>query len=269
MTRKKRIATLLAAVACAALGQGCVGTTGGQVVDFDAAAAGPRGANGELDFTTGNGWRVALTSATLHIGAVYLVEAVPTSGAQPTDCILPSTYVAQVTEGADIDLLSDTPQPFPTRGHGTTLLALAGQVWLTQGPVDSQQQPSGAPILVLAGTASRAADVRPFTASLTISASNRTPNASDSPFANPICKQRVVSPILTSVQVEDHGGLLLRVDPRFFFSNVDFSALSLGADGNTYVFQDDSSDQPSANLYANLRAAAGSTYAFSWVSDLQ
>jgi len=261
-----RLAFGLCRGAVLALCTSCVGTTGGQVIDFEAAAAGPPDANGELDFTNGRGWQITLTSATLHVGAMYLVEALPTSGAQATSCILPSTYVAEVTDGLDVDLLSSAPQTFPTRGHGTTSLALAGQVWLTQGLVDSAEQ--SAPILALAGTAARDSDVRPFTAQVTISASNRTPNASDSPFANPICKQRVVSPIATTVQVEDRGGLLLRVDPRLLFVNVDFDALSPSPDGEVYAFKDDSSDQPSVNLYQNLHAAGG-LYSFSWSTDLK
>jgi hypothetical protein len=249
---------------------GCVGTTGGDVVDFKAAAAGPPGAQAgtPLEFSTSLGWQVTLTSATLHVGAMYLDESDLTSGAQPTSCVLPGTYVAQVTQGLDVDLLSSRPQQFPVLGHGTTLFARAGQVWLTQGAIDDPEQPSDEPILTLTGSASRSGDVRAFSASLTISASNRLPNSGTSPFATPICKKRVVSPIPTSVQVEDHGGLLLSVDPSQLFINVDFSALAPASDGNGYVFSDDSSDQPSANLYQNL-ISAGDLYSFSWASDLK
>jgi hypothetical protein len=263
MTALSALSLLCGAWCCA-----CVGTTGGDVVDFEAAAAGPIDAHAgaALDFSTSLGWQVHLTTARLHVGAMYLVENQSVSGGQSTSCILPGTYVAQVTEGLDVDLLSSTPQSFPVLGHGTTLLALAGQVWLTQGPVDSAEQPANAPILTLNGSATRATDVRPFSAKVTISASNRLPDASASPFASPICKQRVVSPILTSVQVEEHGGLLLRVDPRLLFVNVDFGALTLAIGGQTYEFSDDSSDQPSANLYQNLHAAGG-LYTFSWAND--
>jgi hypothetical protein len=258
-------ASLLSGALCCA----CVGTTGAEVVDFDAAAAGPAGAHAgsALEFETGSGWQVSLTTARIHVGAMYLDDTQPASGAQPTSCILPGTYVAQVTDGLDVDLLSSSPQKFPTRGHGTTLLALSGQVWLTQGPVDESEQPPNAPILTLVGTATRAADVRPFSAKLTISTSNRLPNNSTSDFANPICKQRVVSPIPTSVQVEAQGGLLLRVDPRLLFVNVDFAALTATADGTGFAFSDDASDQPSSNLYTNLRSAGG-LYSFSWATDL-
>jgi len=249
---------------------GCVGTTGGEVVDFEAAAAGPENAQAgtPLEFTTSLNWLVTLTAARLHVGAVYLDESNLTSGAQPTSCILPGTYVAQVTQGLDVDLLSASPQPFPVLGHGTTLLARAAQVWLTQGPIGDAEQPPNAPILTLVGTATRAGDVRPFSAKLTISVSNRLPNSGTSQVAPPICKKRVVSPITTSVQVEDHGGLLLRVDPSKLFVNVDFGALSPTSDGAGYAFSDDSSDQPSANLYQNL-VSAGGMYTFSWANNLE
>jgi hypothetical protein len=249
---------------------GCVGTTGGDVVDFKAAASGPSNAQAgtPLQFSTGLGWQVTLTSAVLHVGAIYLDESDVTSGAQPTSCVLPGTYVAQVTQGLDVDLLSSRPQRFPVLGHGTTLFARAGQVWLTQGPIDEAEQPPKEPILTLVGSAQRSGDVRPFSAALTISVSNRLPNSGTSPFASPICKKRVVSPIHTSVQVEDSGGLLLQVDPTQLFVNVDFSALAPASDGKGFVFRDDSSDQPSANLYQNL-ISAGGLYSFSWASDLK
>ncbi len=124
----------------------CVGTTGDQVVDFEAAASGPADAvTGEpLSFDGSRGWQVSLTSAHLHIGALYLAESIPVSGAQATSCILPGTYVAQVVQGRDIDLLSNEAQLFPTLGRGTTLDAFAGQVWLTGGDVNLENVPSAA-----------------------------------------------------------------------------------------------------------------------------
>jgi hypothetical protein len=266
-----RRATALAALSGLFFGlcSACVGTTGGNVVDFQAAAAGPVGAQAgtPLEFQTSLGWSVSLTTARMHVGAVYLDESPSISGAQPTSCILPGIYVAQVTQGLDVDLLSSSPQRFPELGHGTTLLALAGQVWLTQGPIDAPEQPPNEPILTLAGSATRGDDARPFTAAITISTSNRLPNSSTSEFATPICKKRVVSPIPTSLQVEEQGALLLRIDPSQLFINVDFSALAAASDGNGYTFADDSSDQPSANLFQNL-LAAGKLYRFSWANDL-
>src|SRR5690606_20472138 len=77
---KRRLAPLLFLLApCAA----CIGTTGSDLVTFEAFAAGPADANGQpLTFTNGRGWSITLTKAQLRIGAVYLNRSVPVSGGQ-------------------------------------------------------------------------------------------------------------------------------------------------------------------------------------------
>jgi hypothetical protein len=86
-----------------------------------------------------------------------------------------------------------------------------------------------------------------------------------------------VTPIPTpDVTIQREGGLLLRVDPRLLFVNVDFAALGKFSSG--YGFSDDPSQadptsplyysQPSANLYQNIHSA-GSLYRFSWDSGLR
>lgn len=247
--------------------QACGGSTGGEIVDFQAAAAGPADAvSGQpLVFDGARNWQVTLSSARLHIGALYLAEAVPVSGAQATSCIVPGSYIAQVVLGRDIDLLSSQPQLFPVLGQGTTLEANAGQVWLTGGDVNQvSDPPQPTVILALSGSAQLGAEIRSFDAQLTI-ADNRVGASSGVAGGAPICKQRIVSPIPTSIQVENRGALLLRVDPRRLFTNVDFGALE--ANGDHFSFKDDSSDQPSANLYNNLRQG-GALYEFSWVPAL-
>lgn len=263
----------------------CVGTTGGEVVDFDAAAAGPKDAvlgeplSFSNELTSGDSWNVVLTKATLHVGAVYLGQSMPVSGAQNTSCLLPGTYVAQVTSGIDVDLLSPEPQRFPTRGHGTTLDARVGQVWLTHGDVDQVPDPIPAPILDVEGTAEQDGDVRPFVGKITIAA-NRQDSSAAFAGADTICKKRIVSPIETSTQIETSGGLLLRIDPRFLFVNVDFGQLGHFSDG--YGFSDDPKaadpksplfySQPSANLYTNLHRGGGGQgadlYTFLWDDSL-
>jgi hypothetical protein len=253
----------------------CVGTTGGDVVDFPVAATGATDATPgkPYELVTDRGWHVVLTKATLHVGALYLNQSQPVSGSQNASCVLPGTYVAQVTTGMDVDLLSPAPQRFPTPGHGSTLPALIGQVWLTGGPVD--QASDRTPILVIQGTADRAGDVRPFSGQITIS-SNRLLMTGTNAGANTICKQRIVTPIpISGVVVGHEGGLLLHIEPRFLFVNVDFGALSKFSDG--YAFSDDPSQtdaasplyysQPSANLYQNLHSG-GSLYRFEWDSGL-
>ena len=175
MFRSTKCALVLAALSVGGA-TGCVGTTGGELVDFEAGAAGPRDAvAGEpLAFTTDRGFDVALTRATLHVGAMYLDQAFPVSGAQSTSCILPGTYVAEVTRGVDVDLLDPDPTAFPGGGQGTTLPARAGQVWLTHGDVNAAVDPSDEPILDFAGTSTVGGEERDFTGTVTISSNRQT-----------------------------------------------------------------------------------------------
>ncbi len=235
----------------------CVGTTGGAIVEFPAVV---RAAPEAGDFTNDRGWHVVLSKAKLHIGAVYLDAALPVSGSN-SQCILPGTYVAQLTNGLDVDLLSPNAQPFPDLGHGTTTQALAAQVWLTAGDVNLVDDST--PILEIEGVADRAGDVRPFTGTITIGKNRAATTAT--PGASPICKQRIVSPIATTVAVESSGTLRLTIDARLLFANVEFADLQ--KTGTTYEFSDapgtDAYTQPSINLYENLHSG-GMLYAFSW-----
>jgi hypothetical protein len=256
-----RGAAVLAAV-LALSGAACVGTTGGELLEFTAAAAGPVDADSPFAFTTYRGWHVVLEQATLHVGAIYLDQSQPVSGSQGTNCILPGTYVAQVTSGLDVNLLSSEPTRFSTRGQGTTIPpALVGQVWLTGGDINAATDPT--PILVIAGTAEDASGhVIPFEGTITIDALATTGEAAGQ---DPVCKERIVS-VPTTVSVETSGGLLLRIDPRLLFVNVDFSQLT--PSGDSYAFSSDpSADQPSYNLNANLRSS-GTLFTFSWDADL-
>jgi len=244
----------------------CVGTTGGEVIAFDAAASGPDDAKVglPLEFVTDLGWNVSLRTAKLHVGAVYLNRSMPVSGVQNTSCILPDTYVGQITTGRDVDLLSPEPQPFPTLGEGATAQpAIVAQVWLTGTRIDRQDDTT--PILQVDGVAEKDGDAKPFTGTITIG-SNRLQTSTDATLAGaaPICKQRIVSPIPVFITLQKTGSLRLRIDPRLLFVNVDFSALRTSGDG--FAFTDDVAlrDQPSVNLYNNLRAAGG-LYRFEWV----
>jgi hypothetical protein len=207
--------------------------------------------------------------ATLHVGAVYLNSAIPISGAQDTVCILNGLYVAQVTQGLDVDVLDPTPQPFPVRGQGTETRALVGEVWLVHGEVNALGDQT--PILTLSGTASKSGQSYPFQASLTID-QNRLPTAPPNPAdpgANPICKQRIVSPIILAPTITptNGGSLLLRIDPTGWFDDVEFSSLmQVGGSPPTYSFADASSDQPSTNLYQGIRHQSG-VYDFEWVES--
>jgi len=168
-----------------------------------------------------------------------------------------------------VDLLNPTPQTFPAPGLGVTDPApLIGQVWLTGADLnDATQSP---PILTIAGTATGAnGDVYPFAGTITIGTNHQT--ATSGPAgSDPICKERIVTPIRVTLTLEETGGLLLRIDPRLYFVNVDFSQLSLDAASGRYVFSDDPAApdyQPAGyNLYYNLRSTAA--YSFSWAPAL-
>ncbi len=249
---------------------GCVGQTGGDTVDFTVAAAGPTDAvaGQPLSFTSG-GFDVVLTRANLHMGAVYLDQAGPVSGAQATDCYLTGTYVGQETSPLDVDLLNPAPQPFPAPAVGVTEPpALVEQVWLT-GP-DINNPADATPILIIGGTATEGATTFPFTGTVTIG-SNHAPSSSASAGGDSICNQRIVSPIQEPVTIEKTGGLLLRIDPRTFFVDVDFSRLPADPTTGGYAFSDNPSDSAAyaptgQNLYSNLRSTA--PYQFSWSTDL-
>jgi hypothetical protein len=255
----------LTAVAVAFFAASCVGTTGGELIAFEAAASGPEDAvAGEpYRFVTKRGWNVTLTTAKLHVGAVYLNRSMPVSGVQLTSCILPDTYVAQITSALEVDMLSPDPQPFPALGEGTTAPpAIVGQVWLTGGRIDRVNDRT--PILHLQGVAEKDGDRRPFSGTVTIG-SNRIAGGTDATQAgaSSICNERIVSPIPVSIALKKGGSLRLRVHPSFLFANVDFGALP--PRGNEFAFTDDVTlqDQPSFNLYQNLRAAIG-LYTFEW-----
>jgi hypothetical protein len=262
---KRAILLMLSLVTVAS----CTGTTGGGTIDFSAAAAGPADANGAaLAFTTDKGWAVVLTKAKLHLGAVYLDQSVPLSGAGNRECILPGTYVGEVTSGLDVDLLSPKPQAFPGMGHGTTGPAEAAQVWLTGGDINAIDDPT--PILVLEGTATLGGDVRPFSAVITIGPNRSTPSAT--PGGDPPCGHRIVLVNMHAkpLEVASSGGLLLRIDPRRLFLSLDFSQFTVtttipASDGGTttlYSFQDNSNDLPSSDLYSNL--GTQTLYSFAW-----
>lgn len=263
--RSYRIAAGALALAAGALvGASCNGSTGGELFELEAYAAGPEAAqDGSYSFATPRGYDVTLTEAVLHIGAVYLNQAVPTSVASDTSCTLPGIYVAEVTEGMDVDVLDPTPQKFPALGSANSERARTGELWLSGG--DLYAENDATVIASIEGVAEKDGESFPFTARITIGNNRKiAPDNPALPGSRPICKERVVSPIALDLTAEPGGALLVRVDPAGWFGNVEFADLE--ESGGRYRFRDDSDDQPSRNLYAGLRANAG-VYELSWVSE--
>lgn len=258
MIRRSFVLALSAGLACS-----CVGTTGSELVAFPAYAAGPTDASADTTyrFTSGRGWDVELDRAVVHVGGVYLARSLPVSGAQETSCILPGQYVAEVSGGVDVDAISPRLQPLPVAGAGTATHAASGEVWLTSG--DPNAPDDATPIADVHGWVAKNGSLREFKGTVTIG-QNRATVVRDParPGADPICKQRIVSPIPIDITPRNGGALVVRVDPKTWFANVDFSELVPDADG-VLVFPDANEGQASLSLYQALHATEGA-YAFSW-----
>ena len=247
------------------LATACIGTTGSDLVTFPAFAAGPADATGQpLTFTNGRGWNITLTKARLHIGAVYLNRSVPVSGGQERECFLPGVYVGEVLNELDVDVLSPTPTRFPGAGNGTEDRAVTGEVWLSGQRIDALDDRTT--IADVAGTATRDGVSMRFEATITIG-KNRVAASTDParPGANPLCAERIVTPIPVNVTPRGTGSLLVRIDPRGWFANVELGELDLvSPETDLRRFPDDNSNQPASNLYRGLRSASG-VYTFEWV----
>lgn len=263
--KQKRVSPLCGLLFFGLTSAGCTGTTGGELVTFEAFAKGPDDATAGEPYTFQNsrGYTVILTRARLHVGAVYLNRSRPSSVGSSTSCFLSGIYGAEVTSGLDVDILSPALQPFPEEGFGTTERVKTGEVWLSGGG-DINETTDPTVILDVLGTASKGGVDYPFEGRITIS-NNRVipPSSPAQPGSDPICKQRVVTPIPVDLALSSGDALVLHVSPRGLFASVEFSALAL-IEGSPplYRFSDDDSDAPSRSLYSGLRAAQG-TYSFS------
>lgn len=248
----------------------CTGTTGYKLVTFYVAARGPADAGPGYTFTNDRGYQIALSRAVIHIGAMYLDESVPTSGTAEGTCTLPGTYVGEVLGGRDIDMLNPGIQPFPVTGEGSTIPAAVGQVWLSGPDVTASGQTAPQSILPdvldIAGTATKDGTSIPFAGAISIEPGRGMPNRV-LPGSNPICEPRIVGKIIVHITLSQGGTLILHLDPKVLFTNVDFSTLpKISSDPPVFAFSDkgnSDSDQPSRNLYANLRAS-GDVYRFEW-----
>lgn len=240
----------------------CIPSTGGQVVSFTAQASGDPavvGAGGPLTFRTPRGFDVTLTRARLTVGAVYLNQQNPQNYTLEQSCVQSGVYSGEVRGGLVVDALSPEPQPFPVAGNGTDAQTLSAELWLTGGAIDAQQDDTV--VLDVAGSALDGVDTFPFEAQLTISQNRAIPPRNPAlPGSNPLCHQRIVSPISFDTRLTEGGVVSLLVDPRAWFWSVDFAGLTKESDAPLlYRFTDsqDSSAQPDKALFSALRSAVG------------
>ena len=268
MKRVRRGAALV--TGSLALGAACTPIdTGGQLISFHAYASGPVGVTGALEFDTGDGYHVQLTTARIHLGAVYLRLGQSNPGSANSACVGETTYGLQVPGSVDVDLLSDAPQEFSLLGNATSDLDQSAEVWLTEGDLNVVAETT--PIVVVAGVATDGVMTYPFTASVTIGTNRVVPPANPAqPGENPICKQRIVAPIPVSLRPVVGGDLLLRIDPSHWFDDVDFETLVPGTDGAPAVIPDvnngTTADVSAGRaFFAAIKGASADTYQFSWV----
>jgi hypothetical protein len=247
------------------LAAGC-GSTGSGLVTFHAAAAGPADAvaGQPLVFAGGkqNAYQVTLTRATLHVGALYLNRSVPSSGSQAQACVLPGIYSGQVTVPLTVDVLTPEPQPFLADGEGTADEVKTGEVWLFGS--DPFATDDLTVIVDVAGTAVQGSTVLPFVGQITIGQNRQVaPSNPALPGTNPLCKQRIVTPVTIDFTLAQGGTLLLRVDPRKWFQNVDFAQIPADpAVPGQLKFLDQTVGPADIAFYSGIRGT--SPYAFTW-----
>ena len=260
--RASRVFSLCALTAICA----CVGSTGGGVVTFDVTAHGPKTASltSGYTFQTTSGWDVTLTRAKMQIGAIYMNRSVPLASSRETSCVLPGIYVGEVTDGVVVDVLDPAGQRFPVRGEGTKDHAVTAEIWL--GASDINAQSDDTVLLDVTGTATKGKTSVPFEGTITIGKNRAIPPENAAlPGANPLCEQRIISPIPVSLDLADNGTLDLTIEPRAWFDGVAFDKLTEASPGH-FQFGDDSASQPDINLYMGFRGNQGA-YGFAFLSE--
>ncbi len=247
----------------------CIPSTGGKLVGFTLSASGPTQSTqaDPFRFSTPQGFEVTLDEANLFIGAVYFNQVNPAGYSQETACILPGLYTGEIREGLRVNALSPQPQPFPVSGTGTDLPTLSGELWLSGGDINADDDRTV--VANVRGVATRASGRWPFSASVRIGNNRRAPPRNPAlPGSNPLCKQRIVSPIAAEFALTENAQVNLRVDPRQWFSSVDFSTLTAAQQvSGVYQFYDSSAEagQAETAFYNALRATAN-TYQFDIVT---
>jgi hypothetical protein len=261
--RTRRWFTLLSLLVPAMATASCTGTTGDALVTFRAYAAGAKAA--AVPFTI-HGFSVALTSAKMRIGAVYVDESPLTTGAEGPTCIAPGVYSAQVPGGVEVDLMSSAPQEFSVLGNGTADLGLSWEIWLTDGDIN---EPNTAHMVDLQGVATRLSDgaTFPFGAIVTINDNRIIPSSDPAqPGLNPICKQRIVQIGGIAITPFQGGALQVTVDPRKWFDlDLDFSTLPLATSPSCELDADADYGTatyciPDSNFVSGLGASQGQTF---------
>jgi hypothetical protein len=244
---------------------GCINSTGDALVTFRASAsAAPEAgavAGQPLRFTTPRGFDVTLTTARVFIGAVYLSTVEPTtaSGSLEEPCVAPGVTTGEIRGGLEVDALDPQPQLFPSLGVGSTLPTRSASLWLTNGDINATDDRTI--VLRVEGTATRGTEGYPFEGTVRIGNNRAIPPRNPAlPSSNPICEQRIVTPIGFPVTLSEGATVRVLVDARALFNSVNFSTLEqLSSNPVKFRFRDDAAtaEQADSALFNGLRSSAG------------
>ncbi len=255
---------------------GCHLDSGSSIVDFLPYGAGPTDAVGSIEFTSPLGFDVTLTKVSAHVGAVYLTTAVSGGDSANTSCVEPGLYIGEVPGAGNLDLLNPTPQEFTVTGDGTSGTVTTAEIWLTNGDINATDD---TPVITLEGTAEKANEVYPFSASVSIGSNRLKPVTNPAlPGLNPICKRRIVTVTTPPFSTENAENLVVRLDPRGWFNSVDFSKLDPDPENpGRYVIPDSDSsgtvgEAAGRNLFTGILTgvlpSGASAYSFAFVSSV-
>ena len=239
-----------------AFGTDCEGVTGSRRIAFSLAAQGV--AEASKPFVTCSGWRITLSSVRMALGPVYFNVAPPLSGptgalcqaprATPrtkrppsllqrvSDALLPAAHadetadhlaggrtIAQVTSRVLLDVLSPTPMEVGA-GDGTDEHALTAEVglWPSDAAGQSASLPDRAVVEVL-GQAERASLVVPFLVRVIL---DEQAAVGQSLGTLRTARRLTADVDFSRVQEGQANRVLLRVDPREWFAQADFTAVA-------------------------------------------
>ena len=255
---------------------GCHLDSGSSIVDFLPYGAGPADAVGSVEFTSPLGFDVTLTRVSAHVGAIYLTTAVSGGDSANTSCVEPGLYIGEVPGAGNLDLLDPAPQEFTVTGDGTSGTVTTAEIWLTNGDINATDDSA---VITLEGTAEKANEVYPFSASVSIGSNRLKPVTNPAlPGLNPICKRRIVTVTTPPFSTADAENLVVRMDPRGWFNSVDFSQLDPDpANPGRFVIPDSDSsgtvgEAAGRNLFTGILTgvlpSGKSAYSFAFVSSV-
>ena len=202
---------------------GCVGTTGGERVTFQAQVVpvAPVDADGVLRWTDEDGWDVAVHEAVVWVGPVYLWTDEPFLQVGWLDRLLPTAHAGvdhfeagfltgEVTRQVRVDLLAGPADL--GEGVGIAGPSRSGEVWLE--PV------AGGAQLVLDGVAARDGVEVPFRIELDYGDTWFDVEAGEDPVV-----LRRVRGILWDAVLADGGAVRVEVDARQFVRGLPYDTL--------------------------------------------